>query len=75
MLDYELALVDWTKATFWKGLYSRKCWTELQLQRSPPGWPPTVSVQLNDYASPEELELVMAALQRKRPFGHTALTA
>jgi hypothetical protein len=43
--------------------YSRADWTELQLRFRPPRDGPSVSIRLRDYASPEEISVVVAALQ------------
>ena len=43
--------------------YSRADWTELQLQFRPPRNGPSISFCLRDYASPEEISVVVAALQ------------
>jgi hypothetical protein len=43
--------------------YSRADWTELQLQFRPPRDGPSVSIRLRDYASLEEIDVVVAALQ------------
>jgi hypothetical protein len=43
--------------------YSRADWTELQLQFRPPRDGLSVSIRLRDYASPEEVSIVVAALQ------------
>jgi hypothetical protein len=44
-------------------LYSRAEWTELQQQFRPPRDGPVVSTRLRDYASAEEISIVVAALQ------------
>jgi hypothetical protein len=43
--------------------YSRANWTELQLQFRPPRDGACVSTRLREYASPEEISVVVAALQ------------
>ena len=43
--------------------YSRAQWTELQLRFRPPRDGPTVSTCLRDYATAEEIGVVVAALQ------------
>ena len=43
--------------------YSRADWTELQLQFRPPRDGVSVSIRLRDYANPEEINGVIAALQ------------
>ena len=43
--------------------YSRADWTELQLRFRPPRDGPSVSIRLRDYATAEEIGLVVAALQ------------
>src|SRR6516164_4535285 len=53
--------------------YSRADWTELQLQFRPPRDGRPVSIRLRDYASPEEIDVVIAALQlRWRELGACA---
>src|SRR5262249_53933406 len=47
-------------------LYSRVEWTELQQQFRPPRDGPSVSTRLRDYASREEIDVVVAALQQLR---------
>ena len=41
----------------------RADWTEPQLRFRPPRDGPSVSIRLHDYASPEEIDVVIAALQ------------
>ena len=43
--------------------YLRADWTELQPQFRPPRDGPSVSIRLRDYAAPEEIRVVIAALQ------------
>jgi hypothetical protein len=43
--------------------YSRADWTELQLRFRPPRDGPSVSIRLRDYASLEEISVVVAAVQ------------
>ena len=43
--------------------YSRIPWTELQLRFRPPRDGPDVSIRLRDYATAEEINSVIAALQ------------
>ena len=43
--------------------YSRADWTALQRRFRPPRDGPAVSILLRDYASPEEIDVVIAALQ------------
>ena len=43
--------------------YSRAQWTELQLRFRPSRDGASVSTRLRDYASPEEISVVVAALQ------------
>ena len=47
-------------------LYSRAEWTELQLQFHPPRDGPVISIRLRDYASREEIDVVVAALEQLR---------
>jgi len=46
--------------------YSRADWTELQLQFHPPRDGACVSIRLRDYAIPEQIDVVVAALQLLR---------
>ena len=46
--------------------YSRAQWTELQLRFRPPRDSLDVSVRLRDYGSPEEIDVVVVALQLLR---------
>jgi hypothetical protein len=46
--------------------YSRADWTELQQQFRPPPDGPSVSTRLRDYATAEEIGVVVAALQLLR---------
>ena len=46
--------------------YSRAAWTELQLQFRPPRDGPSVSTHLRDYATAQELDVALAALQQVR---------
>jgi hypothetical protein len=43
--------------------YSRANWTELQLQFRPPRDGASISTHLRDYARPEEIDIVVTALQ------------
>ena len=53
--------------------YSRADWTALQRRFRPPRDGPAVSILLRDYASPEEIDVVIAALQlRWRELGACA---
>jgi hypothetical protein len=47
-------------------LYSRAQWTELQLQFRLPRDGPVVSTRLRDYASAEEIDIAITALQQLR---------
>jgi hypothetical protein len=47
-------------------LYSRAEWTELQLQFRPPRDGPVVSTRLRDYASPEDINTAITALEQLR---------
>jgi len=56
--------------------YSRADWTELKMQFHPPRDGASVSIRLRDYASPEEIDVVIAALQlRRRELGARARVA
>jgi hypothetical protein len=44
--------------------YSRADWTEFQLRFRPPRDGPSVSIRLRDYATAEEIDVVVAALQQ-----------
>jgi len=46
--------------------YSRADWTEFQLRFRPPRDGPSVSTRLRDYATAEEIGVVVAALQLLR---------
>jgi len=46
--------------------YSRAEWTELQQRFRPPRDGPSISTRLRDYASSEEIDVVVAALQQLR---------
>ena len=43
--------------------YSRAGWTKVQLRFRPPRDGASVSIRLRDYATPEEISVVIAALQ------------
>src|SRR5215831_3738412 len=44
--------------------YSRAAWTELQLQFRPPRDGPSVGTRLRHYATAEEIDVALAALQQ-----------
>src|SRR5215831_16259038 len=46
--------------------YSRAAWTELQLQFRPPRDGPSVGTRLRHYATAEEIDVALAALQQVR---------
>ena len=52
-----------------RGPYSRADWTKLQLRFRPPRDDPSVSIRLRDYASPEEIDDVVADEPRARVHG------